>query len=54
MLKRVTLQISRIVKQSTEDPVAVEATLRTLKNVFEQYVKLNKRIPPELLMSLAQ
>jgi ATP-dependent Lon protease len=35
------------------DPVAVEATLRTLKNVFEQYVKLNKRIPPELLMSIS-
>ena len=36
------------------DPVAVEATLRTLKNVFEQYVKLNKRIPPELVMSISQ
>jgi ATP-dependent Lon protease len=35
------------------NPVAVEATLRTLKNVFEQYVKLNKRIPPELLMSIS-
>ncbi|MAW07604.1 MAG: endopeptidase La [Halobacteriovoraceae bacterium] len=35
------------------DAVKVEATLRTLKNVFEQYVKLNKRIPPELLMSIS-
>ena len=36
-----------------EDPVKVEASLRSLKNVFEQYVKLNKRIPPELLMSIS-
>ena len=31
------------------DAVEVEATMRSVKNVFEQYVKLNKRIPPELL-----
>jgi ATP-dependent Lon protease len=33
--------------------VEVEATMRSIKNVFEQYVKLNKRIPPELLMSIS-
>jgi len=33
--------------------VDVEATVRSVKNVFEQYVKLNKRIPPELLMSIS-
>lgn len=27
--------------------------MRSIKNVFEQYVKLNKRIPPELLMSIS-
>lgn len=35
------------------DQVKLEATMRSLKNVFEQYVKLNKRIPPELLMSIS-
>ncbi len=33
--------------------VETEATVRSVKNVFEQYVKLNKRIPPELLMSIS-
>ena len=31
----------------------VEASIRSVKNIFEQYVKLNKRIPPELLMSIS-
>ena len=35
------------------DPLSIEATIRSIKNVFEQYVKLNKRIPPELLMSIS-
>ncbi len=35
------------------DQVEVEATMRSIKNIFEQYVKLNKRIPPELLMSIS-
>ncbi len=35
------------------DPVSLEATIRSVKNIFEQYVKLNKRIPPELLMSIS-
>lgn len=33
--------------------VEIEATVRSVKNIFEQYVKLNKRIPPELLMSIS-
>ncbi len=36
-----------------ESEVALEAAIRSVKNVFEQYVKLNKRIPPELLMSIS-
>ena len=36
-----------------ENPVNLEATIRSIKNIFEQYVKLNKRIPPELLMSIS-
>jgi len=37
----------------TEDTVQLEAVVRGLKTTFEQYVKLNKRIPPELLMSIS-
>jgi ATP-dependent Lon protease len=36
-----------------DNQVKLEATMRSIKNVFEQYVKLNKRIPPELLMSIS-
>lgn len=35
------------------DQVNLEATMRSIKSIFEQYVKLNKRIPPELLMSIS-
>ena len=35
------------------NPLNLEATIRSIKSVFEQYVKLNKRIPPELLMSIS-
>ena len=37
----------------TDDPLQLEATVRSIKSVFEQYVKMNKRIPPELLMSIS-
>ncbi|MBI2606445.1 MAG: endopeptidase La [Deltaproteobacteria bacterium] len=33
--------------------VELEAMIRSLKNIFESYVKLNKRIPPEMLMSIS-
>jgi ATP-dependent Lon protease len=36
-----------------ESEVEVEASMRSVKSIFEQYVKLNKRIPPELLMSIS-
>jgi len=35
------------------DMVQLEAVMRSIKSIFEQYVKLNKRIPPELLMSIS-
>jgi len=35
-----------------ETSVEVEALVRSLKGTFENYVKLNKRIPPEMLMSV--
>jgi ATP-dependent Lon protease len=39
-------------KDEVTDKVELEAVMRSIKSVFEQYVKLNKRIPPELLMSI--
>ncbi len=36
-----------------DSDVEVEASMRSVKSIFEQYVKLNKRIPPELLMSIS-
>jgi len=33
--------------------VEIEASMRSVKSTFENYVKLNKRIPPELLMSIS-
>ena len=36
-----------------QSPVELEAVMRGVKGVFEKYVKLNKRIPPELLMSIS-
>lgn len=35
-----------------ETSVETEALVRSLKGTFENYVKLNKRIPPEMLMSI--
>ena len=40
-------------KPAVKDQVNLEATMRSIKSIFEQYVKLNKRIPPELLMSIS-
>lgn len=39
-----------------EDPVSeveLKALVRSVKNTFEKYVKLNKRIPPEILMRVS-
>ena len=36
----------------TEMSLELEALIRSLKATFENYVKLNKRIPPEMLMSV--
>ncbi|MEI8347648.1 MAG: endopeptidase La, partial [Pseudomonadota bacterium] len=38
---------------SSTNLVAIEAAMRSVKGIFEQYVKINKRIPPELLMSIS-
>ena len=39
--------------EKVENKVETEALMRSVKSTFETYVKLNKRIPPEMLMSVA-
>lgn len=41
------------IDQLIEDDSEVEALMRTVLAQFDQYVKLNKKIPPEILTSLA-
>lgn len=41
-----------ILDEVVSSMVEAEAFVRSIKGVFETYVKLNKRIPPELLMSV--
>lgn len=41
------------VEQIQEDESEIEALMRTVLTQFDQYVKLNKKIPPEILTSLA-
>jgi ATP-dependent Lon protease len=41
------------VEQLDEDASEAEALMRTVFTQFDQYVKLNKKIPPEILTSLA-
>jgi len=41
-----------VVTETSEKGVEAEALVRSLKATFENYVKLNKRIPPEMLMSV--
>ena len=40
-------------KDSNASGFEIEAAVRSIKYTFEKYVKLNKRIPPELLMSIS-
>jgi ATP-dependent Lon protease len=39
--------------QALETDLEVEALMRTVRTGFEQYVKLNRGVPPELLLSVA-
>src|SRR3546814_1608243 len=38
---------------ATRDPREVEAVARSLMSLFEQYVKTNRKLPPELLQTLS-
>lgn len=39
--------------EDVENPVEAAALVRSVKTTFETYVKLNKRIPPEILMRVS-
>ncbi len=41
-----------VIAEASDKGVEAEALVRSLKATFENYVKLNKRIPPEMLMSV--
>jgi ATP-dependent Lon protease len=41
------------VQETVENSVEIEALMRSIHSTFETYVKLNKRIPPEMLMSIS-
>lgn len=41
-----------VVPDQNDKNIETEALVRSLKATFENYVKLNKRIPPEMLMSV--
>ncbi|MDF1561960.1 MAG: endopeptidase La [Deltaproteobacteria bacterium] len=44
---------AELVEEQWEETVQLEALVRSVHTTFETYVKLNKRIPPEMLMSVA-
>ncbi|HND84887.1 MAG TPA: endopeptidase La [Pseudobdellovibrionaceae bacterium] len=41
------------IDENVENPVEAQALVRSVKTTFESYVKLNKRIPPEILMRVS-
>ena len=43
---------AELLEEVPEDESELEATSRSLVNLFEQYLKLNRKIPPELLTTL--
>jgi ATP-dependent Lon protease len=47
-----SVQIDEI-EEDADNLVEAQALIRSVKNTFETYVKLNKRIPPEILMRVS-
>jgi len=45
---------AEVLHESGETSVEDEALMRTVKMAFDNYVRLNKRVPPEMLLSVAQ
>ena len=50
--KSFLVEVEEVVEDRTVK-IEIEALMRSLKATFETYVKLNKRIPPEMLASIA-
>ncbi len=48
-----TARVAPVVEQAIADERELAVHMRTLHGQFEQYVKLNKKIPPEILTSLS-
>ena len=46
-------QIALLESDATDDEKELEVLARSVTTLFEQYVKLNKKVPPEVLTSLA-
>ena len=46
------VQVTHLEEDVTDD-LEAQALIRSVKNTFEKYVKLNKRIPPEILMRVS-
>jgi ATP-dependent Lon protease len=46
--------VCEVVDEDAGDPSELEALMRTVASKFEDYVKLNKKVPPEALASLSQ
>lgn len=42
-----------VISEDVANPVEAQALIRSVKSTFETYVKLNKRIPPEILMRVS-
>lgn len=42
-----------VIEEEVENPTEASALVRSVKSTFETYVKLNKRIPPEILMRVS-
>ena len=51
-LKNALLHVPNLIPESVSD-IEIQALMRTVFAQFDQYVKLNKKIPPEILTSLA-
>jgi ATP-dependent Lon protease len=45
---------AQLIEEPASDQQEVEALSRTVVSQFEQYIKLNKKIPPEVLVSINQ
>ena len=43
-----------VIEDEVSDPVSIEATARSVVNEFENYVKLNKKVSPEVLSAVGQ